>query len=437
MAEYLEVIDRHLIDMLGRFEFLNELAEEQIQTFARGKRCMFRTTETEKDYFMGHTESSTRFLVLQSDGNWRVVLREGRERELQHIRGRTLHLTDQTLVLNEFIDGKRDLFKHSSEIIRMFLKSGDDGMSYLFLYPNRTFDFLSMPQLGEKFPVQSLRKKQRKTMSDIGRWLASDASKHWRVMNSTLQYVSEQSKKGLVDAAQYAFLKAEKEFMLICAACKRFNKKQALTVTNKADKLLEKLQDFKKNAENLLQEAKELLKPLAFIDWPSVQQHELDRSAEDWARSLTFEVFRAQPPYCVVDGNNVAHSSIEGTSTKVPFCSKRLLQALYQLARVHWFPHAVIKDERRENYSDGFKNLIDIGMVSVTNRDDHDDDAHVVDYAMNLGLLIISNGLYRDLVHFQATAEAGKRLFDYLELYQYKFNWHASYFHVHRRRSYM
>ena len=74
-------------------------------------------------------------------------------------------------------------------------------------------------------------------------------------------------------------------------------------------------------------------------------------------------------------------------------------------------------------------------MVSVTSPSDFDDDVHVVDYALNLGLTIISNDLYRDLVLSQASTEGKKRLQKYLDLNQFKFMWHSSYFHIHRRRS--
>ena len=47
-------------------------------------------------------------------------------------------------------------------------------------------------------------------------------------------------------------------------------------------------------------------------------------------------------------------------------------------------------------------------MVLATNPSDFDDDVHVVDYALNLGLLIISKDLYRDLVLFQASTEEKK-----------------------------
>ena len=42
-------------------------------------------------------------------------------------------------------------------------------------------------------------------------------------------------------------------------------------------------------------------------------------------------------------------------------------------------------------YSDGLNNLIAIGMVTATNRNDNDDDVNVVYYAMNLRLSIVSN----------------------------------------------
>ena len=60
--------------------------------------------------------------------------------------------------------------------------------------------------------------------------------------------------------------------------------------------------------------------------------------------------------------------------------------------------------------------------MTFTNRSDNEDNVHVVDYAINRGLYIISNDRFIDLVQRQIDVMSAIQLHDYMDLYLFCFD---------------
>ena len=74
-------------------------------------------------------------------------------------------------------------------------------------------------------------------------------------------------RKGYFDAVRYSQLKIEREYELIVATSTRFQSRELLVLTTKADTLFTNLHSVLKDAEVVMEKAKNLSKIIGCVDW--------------------------------------------------------------------------------------------------------------------------------------------------------------------------